>query len=236
MRRIWRQALGLAAITLLVAAVAWARPSMAHHAVSHEILVIQAPWVHADPLVPDDARAFVSLRNRSRHDHALIGAESPAAARVELHVLPNTAPDPGDEGPVIPLPARAAVHLGPDTSHILLHGIQRELVTGTSIPLLLRFQDDSVLRLQAEVRMAHSRKKPYSRGRTRTARKMKGIQPLFRVFPCVPWHPFHRQGGSPAMTVSVKVTTTHAPWPTPAAGVPGTTLLCGHGWVRDPSG
>jgi copper(I)-binding protein len=141
-------------MTLLVAAVAWANPSMAHHAVAHEMLVIQAPWVHVDRLAPDGARAFVSLRNRSRHDHALIGAESPAAARVELHVIPNAAHAPGDEGPVIPLPARAAIHLGPDTSHIQLYGIQPELVPGTSIPLILRFQDDSVLRLQAEVRMA----------------------------------------------------------------------------------
>jgi periplasmic copper chaperone A len=141
-------------MTLLVAAGAWAHPSMAHHAVAHEMLVIQAPWVHADPLVPYGARAFVSLRNRSRHDHALIGAESPAAARVELHVTPQAALAPGNEGPVIALPARAAIHLGPDTSHIQLHGIQAELVPGTSIPLILRFQDDSVLRLQAEVRTA----------------------------------------------------------------------------------
>ena len=141
-------------MTLLAAAVAWANPSMAHHAVAHEMLVIQAPWVNVDPLAPDSAHAFVSLRNRSRHDHALIGAESPAAARVELHVIPKAALDPGDEGPVIPLPARAAIHLGPDTSHIQLHGIQPELFPGTSIPLILRFQDDSVLRLQAEVRTA----------------------------------------------------------------------------------
>lgn len=139
---------------LVAAAVVWANPAMAHHAVSHEMLVIQAPWVHADPLVPDGARAFVSLRNRSRHDHALIGAESPAAARVELRVIPDAALDPADEGPVIPLPARAAIHLGPAKSHIYLHGIQPELVPGTSIPLILRFQDDSVLRLQAEVRTA----------------------------------------------------------------------------------
>jgi periplasmic copper chaperone A len=141
-------------MALLVAAVVWAHPSMAHHAVAHEMLVIQAPWVYADPLAPDSARAFVSLRNRSRHDHALIRADSPAAARVELHVTSKAALDLGDEGPVIALPARAAIHLAPDTSHIQLHGIQAELVPGTSIPLILRFQDDSVLRLQAEVRLA----------------------------------------------------------------------------------
>jgi periplasmic copper chaperone A len=141
-------------MTLLVATVAWANPSLAHHAVAHEMLVIQAPWVYADPLVPGGARAFVSLRNRSRHDHALIGAESAAAARVELHVAPQGALAFGDEGPAIALPARAEIHLGPDTSHIHLHGIQAELVPGTSIPLILHFQDYSVLRLQAEVRMA----------------------------------------------------------------------------------
>ena len=141
-------------MTLLVAAVVWANPSVAHHAVSHEILVIQAPWVYTDPLAPDSARAFLSLRNRSRHDHELIGAESPAATRVELHVAPEATLDLGDESPVIPLPARAAIHLGPGTSHIQLHGIRTELFPGTSVPLILRFQDDSVLRLQAEVRMA----------------------------------------------------------------------------------
>jgi len=141
-------------MTLLATAVAWTNASMAHHAVAHEMLVIQAPWVHADLMAPDRARAFVSLRNRSRHDHALIGAESPSAARVELHVIPNAVLDAGDKGPLIPLPARAAIHLGPDTSHIQMHGIQPELVPGTSIPLILRFQDDSVLRLQAEVRTA----------------------------------------------------------------------------------
>jgi copper(I)-binding protein len=69
-------------------------------------------------------------------------------------VTSKAALDLGDEGPVIALPARAAIHLAPDTSHIQLHGIQAELVPGTSIPLILRFQDDSVLRLQAEVRLA----------------------------------------------------------------------------------
>lgn len=154
MRCLAKRTAGLPAMTWLVAAVIWANPSMAHHAVSHEMLVIQAPWVYADPLAPDSARAFLSLRNRSRHDHALLGAESPAATRVELHIAPEAALGLGDEGPVIPLPARAAIHLGPDTSHIRLHGIQTELVPGTSVPLILRFQDDSVLRLQAEVRMA----------------------------------------------------------------------------------
>ena len=141
-------------MALLVATVVWTNPSMAHHAVSHDMLVILAPWAYADPLAPDSARAFISLRNRSRHDHALISAESPAAARVELHVTPMTTLDPGNEGPVIALPARAAIHLTPDASHIRLHGIQTEPVPGTSIPLILRFQDDSVLRLQVEVRMA----------------------------------------------------------------------------------
>ncbi|MCA1790524.1 MAG: hypothetical protein LC667_11905 [Thioalkalivibrio sp.] len=58
-------------MTLLAAAVVWTNPSVAHHAVAHEMLVIQA-----------------------------------------------------------------------------------ELIPGTSIPLVLRFQDDSVLRLRAEVHMA----------------------------------------------------------------------------------
>jgi periplasmic copper chaperone A len=162
-RRLAKRTPGPAAVTLLAAAVAWANPSMAHHAVAHEMLVIQAPWVYVDPLEPDGARAFVSLRNRSRHDHALIGAESPAAARVELHVTPTAALASGDEGPVMALPARAAIHLGPGSSYIRLHGIQAELVAGTSIPLILRFQDDSVLRLQAEVRMARSRESPFRR-------------------------------------------------------------------------
>lgn len=127
-------------------------PTLAHHAVAHDLLVSKAPWVVLNPLEPTTAHAYLSLRNRSRHDHKLIRATSPVAGTATLHVSGDSPTALQDTTTSIALQARSNTDFTPTGPHVTLHGVQTRLEPGNRLPLHLYFQDESVLRLEAEVR------------------------------------------------------------------------------------
>lgn len=118
------------------------------------MLVTSAPRVSLHPVAADTAQVHLSLRNRSRHDHALIGVKSSLADEAWIITgTPTLAGGPKRAHPHegLPVPARATLHLAPGGPHILLTGVTTVLRPGDAVPFTLRFQDQSVLKLTAEV-------------------------------------------------------------------------------------
>ena len=145
---------GALVLPLLLTVLLGSSTGGAHHAVAHDMLVTATPRVWLDPNAADTARVHLALRNRSRHDHTLIAVESPVAAQAQI--APAT-PDAAGESPGaksaqgIPIPARGTLQLTPGGPHILLTGLTTVLRPGDAVPVTLRFQDQSVLKLTAEV-------------------------------------------------------------------------------------
>ncbi|MCY3753051.1 MAG: copper chaperone PCu(A)C [Alphaproteobacteria bacterium] len=114
-------------------------------------LAAAAPASADGPLTVEDARArillpsrpgaaWLTIRNAGGEDR-LVGAESPAADRVEIHTHIH-------EGGVmtmrrleaIEVPAGGEAALEPGGDHLMLFGLKAGLKTGSSFPLMLIFE------------------------------------------------------------------------------------------------
>jgi len=111
------------------------------------------PYVRAVPPGQPNSAAFMTLTNQSGEDHALVAAESGASKVVELHTHVM------EEGMMkmrkvekIDLPAGQAVSLQPGGLHVMLIGLQQELVPDQPVTLHLVFDDGSKKEIQAPVR------------------------------------------------------------------------------------
>jgi copper(I)-binding protein len=83
----------------------------------------------------------------------LIGASSPASARVELHVTEKK----GDvlrmrEVKSYDIPARGGFELSPGGAHLMLVDIKAPFKEGAKIPLTLRFEKAGELKVELQVR------------------------------------------------------------------------------------
>ena len=144
----------IATMYLLASIGPGSAPALAHHAVAHDLLVSEAPWIVVNPLKPTTAHAYLSLRNRSRHDHKLVRATSPVAGTTTLHESIDSPTAPQRTMTPIALPACSNTAFTPTGGpHVTLHGLHTRVETGTRLPLDLYFQDDSILRLEAKARV-----------------------------------------------------------------------------------
>lgn len=117
-----------------------------------QLVEVKAPYVRAVPPGQPNSASFLQLNNTDAKDHALVAAESPASKVVELHTHTM-------EGGMmrmrqverIDLPAGAEVALQPGGLHVMLIGLQQDLVPGEAIPLTLIFEDGSRQQIQAPV-------------------------------------------------------------------------------------
>ena len=98
--------------------------------------------------------AYMTLTNRGQADDRLIGAESPKAARVSLHLssmaggMMMMQPVTGGLG----LPPGRAVALSPGGYHLMLEGLKGGLRPGERYPLTVRFAHSPPQTVQVEVR------------------------------------------------------------------------------------
>jgi periplasmic copper chaperone A len=116
-------------------------------------LEVSDPYVRAVPPGQPNSAAFMSLRNASAKDRALIGAESPAAEVVELHTHVE------EDGLMrmrrveqIAVAAGETTTLAPGGLHIMLIGLKSELAPGQMVELTLIQDDGERLAVQAPVR------------------------------------------------------------------------------------
>ncbi len=126
-------------------------------------VAIDNPWARATAPGAKVAGGYMTMRNSAAAPDRLIGAASPAAARVELHVHIR-------EGEVMKMrevkaydvPAKGAFELKPGGAHLMFMEIRRPFADGEKVPVTLKFEragevkvDFHVGRLGAAAAPAH---------------------------------------------------------------------------------
>jgi len=116
-------------------------------------VTVSDPYVRAVPPVARTSAAFMQLQSSDAVERFLVGADSPAAGAVELHMHTM------DDGvmrmrriPHIHLPPDQTVSLEPGGLHIMLFDLKAPLSPGEQIPITLTFEDGSSKAVTATVR------------------------------------------------------------------------------------
>jgi len=102
---------------------------------------IENAWTRATPPGAKTAAGYMTIRSKSSSPDHLIGAASPLAARVEMHVHLH-------DGAVMrmrpveryELPANGSLELKPGVAHLMFVDIKRPFKEGEKIPVVLRFE------------------------------------------------------------------------------------------------
>jgi copper(I)-binding protein len=128
---------------------------------SHEKgdLQIRHPWSRATPPGAKVAVGYMEFRNRGTKPERVVGASTPLAARVEMHITSRD----GDvarmrEVKTFEIPARERLELRPGGSHFMLVDIARPLKKGERVPLTVRFENAGELLIELEVQELGSRR------------------------------------------------------------------------------
>ncbi|MEW5862153.1 MAG: copper chaperone PCu(A)C [Pseudomonadota bacterium] len=114
-------------------------------------VAIENPWARATAPGAKIAAGYLVVKNSGAADR-LVGASSPAAARVELHVHVN-------EGGVMKMreasgydiPANGTFELRPGGAHLMFVDIRRPFVEGERIPVTLKFEKAGEIRAEFHV-------------------------------------------------------------------------------------
>lgn len=122
-----------------------------------ESVRVEDAYVRAVPPGQRNSAAFMRLDNASDRAQALVAARSTAAQAVELHghSMRNgmMSMRPVEQ---VEVPAGQAVALEPGGLHVMLIGLEGELVLGQGVPLTLVFGDGSEREISAPVRKIQS--------------------------------------------------------------------------------
>ena len=102
---------------------------------------IDKAWARATAPGAEVAGGYMTIRNRGNRADRMVGASSPAAARVEMHVHVR-------DGEVIKMrqvpgydvPASGSFELKPGGAHLMFVRIARPLKEGDKVPVKLRFE------------------------------------------------------------------------------------------------
>lgn len=122
-------------------------------------LAIDHPWTRAVGAAAPTAAGYMVIRNTGAAPDRLVAAETPRAARVEMHEMSVT------EGimrmrPIaggIPLPLGGEVRLAPGGLHLMLVGPQGGFEQGTRVPVTLVFERAGRVAVELAVEAAGAR-------------------------------------------------------------------------------
>ena len=114
---------------------------------------VDGAWSRATAPGAKVGAGYMVLRNKSSSADRLLGASSPAAARVETHIVEK-------QGEVMRMrevkgydvPAKGSFELKPGGPHLMLVDIKRQLKEGEKLPVVLRFQNAGEVKAELEVR------------------------------------------------------------------------------------
>ncbi|MFT4013441.1 MAG: copper chaperone PCu(A)C [Paracoccus sp. (in: a-proteobacteria)] len=116
-------------------------------------LVISRGYGRATPPHAPVGTGYLSIQNQGRVPDRLLGAESPAAGRVEIHRMAMRdgvmRMRPLPKG--IEIPAGATVDLRPGGAHLMLMALKAPLVEGARLPVKLRFERAGRIEVQLAV-------------------------------------------------------------------------------------
>ena len=136
---------------LLFALPAWAQVS------------VEQPWTRATPPGAKVGAGFMRLRNAGPADR-VVGASSPVAERVEMHVTVR-------EGDVMKMrevksfevPAGGRFELKPGGAHLMLVDLKRQLKLGDKVPLTLMLEKGGERKLELSVEEMGARQPAHRR-------------------------------------------------------------------------
>ena len=135
----------------LVALPAWAQVS------------VDKPWSRATPPGAKVGAGFMQLRNAGAADR-VVGASSPVAGRVEMHVTLR-------EGDVMKMrqvksfevPSGGSFELKPGGAHLMLVDLKRQLKLGDKVPLTLTLEKGGERKLELSVEEMGARQPAHQR-------------------------------------------------------------------------
>jgi copper(I)-binding protein len=112
---------------------------------------IEDPWTRAT--APGAKVGAGYMKITSTAPDRLVGASTPAAGRVELHVTSK-------EGEVMrmrevkayDIPAKGGIELKPGGAHLMLVDLKAPLKEGTKVPVTLRFEKAGEVKVELQVR------------------------------------------------------------------------------------
>jgi copper(I)-binding protein len=146
-------------IAACVAIVAFASPPAAAHGYIKGFIQVRHPWTRVTPPGAEVAAGYLEIRNTGRETDRVIGASTPVADRVELHVM---ASEQGimkmREATSFEVPARKRLVLRPGGTHLMIVGLRKPFVKGQRIPLTLRFERGGDVHIELEVQAGGSTK------------------------------------------------------------------------------
>jgi periplasmic copper chaperone A len=139
-----RLSVALALLAFAAASAVWAQ--------TKGDLEIDHPWARATPPGASVGGGYVTVRNGGDAADKLVGASSPAAHQVQLHVMRM------DNGvmrmrqvPSFKVPAHGELTLKPGGNHLMFLGLKRPLKPGEKVPVKLRFEKAGEVDVQLEV-------------------------------------------------------------------------------------
>ncbi len=136
----------LTLLALSLALPAWAQVS------------VETPWSRATPPGAKIGVGFLRLKNAGAAER-VVGAASPAAGRVEMHVTTR-------EGNVMKMrhvdsfeiPAGGTFELKPGGAHLMLMDLRQPLKQGETVPLTLKLEKGGELNVELKVEALGARK------------------------------------------------------------------------------
>lgn len=115
-------------------------------------LIVKHPWTRATARGQTVAAGYLEIRNGGKEADRFIGASTPAAEGIELHILVK-------EGELMKMrqvksfdvPAGGTVELKPRGPHMMIIGIRRPFAKDERIPVTLKFEKAGDLAIELAV-------------------------------------------------------------------------------------
>ena len=102
---------------------------------------IEKPWSRATAPGAKVGAGYMVIRNHNAGPEKLLSASSPAAAKVELHVVSHVSGVAKmREVPGFEVPARGLTELKPGGAHLMFMDIRKPFKEGDKIPVTLKFE------------------------------------------------------------------------------------------------
>lgn len=136
------------AATLALAAPVTAGPGEAGN------LRVEAPWARATPPGTPVGAGYLEIVNEGDAADRLLGASTPAAARVQLHrsVERDGTTTMVHQPDGVTVPAGGRRRFSPGGYHLMLMGLTEPLEAGERVPLTLRFERAGAVDIELQVR------------------------------------------------------------------------------------
>jgi copper(I)-binding protein len=113
---------------------------------------VEDPWTRATPPGAKVAAGYMKITGSGTADR-LVGASSPVAAKVEMHVTEKK----GEvmrmrEVKAYDIPAKGSFELAPGGAHLMLVDLKAPLKEGAKVPMTLRFEKAGEVMVELQVR------------------------------------------------------------------------------------